>query len=427
MRRSAWQRTITDANGVPVSGVQINVFLNDGITPATIASSAAGAALTNPFVTSTAVAKFFAMPGLYVVKATKDGQTQTFSDVEIGARNYRDDQGALGGTAVIVDNITNDATIVSEGGSFRFTAAATGKPSFVNSGQVWSAPHDGTPFSFMLGVGLRANSSRAAFIGSRGGVGQAPAWVELWDKTTSPAQAHTTDLTAGALLTPGSFGLGATNSVDFGALGITLDSFSAPSGLFRARAVDTGNKPAGITDFCFLNIRYNTSDQVRVALSLTGEAWTFASAGGTWGANGYRRQYDNINALSAVAFAGGLSTGGLMEYGSNSNGQYYKYADGSLVCTSSKVSTAGNAASGNAWLSILPDWTFPAAFASAPELVGSVKRLIVLQSGVFPSAFARSTSGAMGTTSANSLVLWWHGSSSTVQAEVSLVAFGRWR
>ena len=363
MRRSAWQRTISDANGVPVSGVQINVFLNDGITPATIASSAAGAALTNPFVTSTAVAKFFALPGLYVVKATKGGQTQTFSDIEIGARNYREDQGALGGSARDVADITADTTIVSEGGAFRFLTTAVGRPSFAENGLVFAAPYDGTPSSVMIGSGLRANGSRVAFMGRRNAAGSTPQWSELWDKALNPPQAFATDLTAGALLNPGSFGLGGTNSVDFAALGITLDSFSAPSGLFRARAVDTGNKPAGLTDFCFLNMRFNASDQTRLAIGLSGEAWTYASAGGTWGVSGYRRQYDNINAVSAVGFSGGISTGGLMEYGTNANGVYYKHADGRLECIFARtVSMSANTDD-------VYTWTFPATFINPPNQI----------------------------------------------------------
>lgn len=365
MRRSAWQRTITDANGVPVSGVQINVFLNDGITPATIASSAAGAALTNPFVTSTAVAKFFAMPGLYVVKATKDGQTQTFSDVEIGARNYRDDQGALGGTAVIVDNITNDATIVSEGGSFRFTAAATGKPSFVNSGQVWSAPHDGTPFSFMLGVGLRANSSRAAFIGSRGGVGQAPAWVELWDKTTSPAQAGSlADATAGALLTPGSFGWGGvTTPPTLSPIGATVDTIGIPSGVYRVVAADAGLKPFGLTDYTMADFKYGSTAGSRIAFGVGGEIYSIGYSGGVFNANGWRRQIDTQNAITPIVWDGARNTGGLMEYGINSNGVYYKYADGRLECIFARnVSLSAN--TDDAYT-----WTFPAAFVNPPNQI----------------------------------------------------------
>lgn len=368
MRRSAWQRTITDSGGVPVLGVQINVFQADGITPATIFSTAAGAAQANPFVTVTPVAKFFALPGVYVIKATKDAQTQTFSDEEIGAKNYRDDQGALGGAAVIVGNMTADATIMSEGGSFRFTAAATGKPSFVNSGQVWAAPHDGTPFTFMMGVGLRAGSTRAAFIGSRGSVGEAPAWLELWDKGLNPAQTNLADDTAGALTTAGSFGWGSkTAPPSLAALGVAADNLNIPAGVYRVQAADLGAKPFGNTDYTFFDVKFNNSiSGSRVAFGIGGEMYSFGYSANTPNSNGWRRQYDSQNALTPVAFAGGLSTGGLLEYGTNANGVYYKYADGRLECYFNRsVAMAANTEAAYTW-------TFPAAFVAAPSYIGTV-------------------------------------------------------
>lgn len=418
MRRSAWQRTISDANGVPVSGVQINVFLNDGITPATIASSAAGAALTNPFVTSTAVAKFFALPGLYVVKATKDGQTQTFSDVEIGARNYRDDQGALGGAAVIVDNMTSDATIMSEGGSFRFTAAATGKPSFVNSGQVWSAPHDGTPFSFMLGVGLRANSSRAAFIGSRGGVGQAPAWVELWDKGANPPQSNATDVGGGfggPLLTPGSFGWGTTGTPPtLAAQGWTADTLTLPTGMYRVVAADTGTKPFGNTDYTMVEFKYNVSAGSRIAFGTGGEMYSIGYSGGVLNSNGWRRQIDTQNAITPIVWDGARNTGGLMEYGINSNGVFYKYADGRLECYFSR-SVAMPANTEETYT-----WTFPAAFAAAPSYIGTVIGGASVTSAFAITKSAYTTQTTTGASMRNQVTV-------AQTHQLTYCAVGRWR
>lgn len=367
MRRSAWQRTITDALGAPVSGVQINVYQNDGITPATIFSSAAGAALANPFTTTTAVAKFFALPGLYVIKATKDGQVQTFADEEIGSQNYRLDQGALGGNPINVADITNDAGVMNEGGAFRFLNTAIGKPSFADNGLIFAAPYDGGPSTNLIGVGLRPTTfSRVAFIGRRNALGATPAYTELWDKGLNPAQSHLIDVGGGsAMQTAGSFGVGGTSTApQVSLLSGTLDTTTMPSGIYRAIAADTGNKPAGYADFNFINMRYNGTDQTRIAVGTSGECFTYASAGGVWNSTGWRRQYDNLNALGNVSHDGTKNTGGLLEYGSNANGVYYKYADGRLECVINRGTVAMTANTEDAFA-----WTFPFAFVSAPATI----------------------------------------------------------
>lgn len=354
MRRSAWQRTITDANGVPISGVQITVFQSNGVTPATIFSTAAGAAQANPFTTATSTAKFFALPGVYVIQAFKDGQTQTFSDEEIGSKNYRDDQGALGGSAVIVDNMTADNTIMSEGGSFRFTSAATGKPAFMNNGQVWAAPHDGTPATYLIGTGLRPNSTRAAFIGLRSAVGSTPVWSELWDKTTSPAQSDLVDTTAGALLTVGSFGLGASTSIQSG---LDCDTIGAT----RIQGVNAGVNAPTNAIATLAHYQYSAdwrTQEYKVPNAIPQDYIRGRYLGTTWSL--WFKKYHEGNVLGAVTFDGSKLTGGLLEYGSNANGQYYKYADGRLECILTRSSVAHTA---NTPLSFV--WTFPAAFVSA--------------------------------------------------------------
>lgn len=418
MRRSAWQRTITDALGAPVSGVQINVYQNDGITPATIFSSAAGAALTNPFTTSTAVAKFFALPGLYVVKATKDGQVQTFADEEIGSQNYRLDQGALGGNPINVADITNDAGVMNEGGAFRFLNTAIGKPSFADNGLIFAAPYDGGPSTNLIGVGLRPTTfTRVAFIGRRNALGAAPAYTELWDKGVNPAQSHFLDVGGGAAMqTAGSFGVGGTSTApQVTLLGGTLDTTTMPSGIFRAVAADTGNKPAGLSDFNFINMRYNGTDQTRIAVGTTGEAFTYASAGGVWNSTGWRRQYDNLNALGNVSHDGTKNTGGLLEYGSNANGVYYKYADGRLECILSRPNIAMTANTDEVY-----SWTFPAAFVGTPLHIGTFVGGASSSNAFNVNKTAYVSQTATGVTMRSNV-------SVTQTHTLSHVAIGRWR
>ncbi|MBW9062366.1 phage tail protein [Rhizobium herbae] len=66
-----------------------------------------------------------------------------------------------------------------------------------------------------------------------------------------------------------------------------------------------------------------------------------------------------------VSQSGGIATGALIEKGNNGNGEYVKFADGTLICTigqdlaSQAITTArGSLFGSNSFL-----WTFPAAFA----------------------------------------------------------------
>ncbi|MDZ7903110.1 MAG: hypothetical protein U5L01_11445, partial [Rheinheimera sp.] len=117
-------------------------------------------------------------------------------------------QFGLGGAAIDFADFT--AASPNIGRLFRFTNTTVGKPSFINYGSVVAIPYDGTPSTFFLGSGVRSDSSRALFVGSKIGSTATPTWVEAWDKTKHPLQTAVTDIAGGfgsALLTPGSFGL----------------------------------------------------------------------------------------------------------------------------------------------------------------------------------------------------------------------------
>lgn len=96
MTRAAWERTITDNAGNVLTGVQISVFQADGSTPATIyGQQAGGGPIGNPFNTGLQTsAKFYAEAGRYVIRASKDGNTKEFIDVDVAGRAVRDDLGS---------------------------------------------------------------------------------------------------------------------------------------------------------------------------------------------------------------------------------------------------------------------------------------------------------------------------------------------
>ncbi len=78
--------------------------------------------------------------------------------------------------------------------------------------------------------------------------------------------------------------------------------------------------------------------------------------------------------LDAVAQDGnGVPTGGVIERGTNANGDYVRFADGTQICTSPDIPTGAiSNQAGALWQSNHLAWTFPAAFAPGmpPILTG---------------------------------------------------------
>lgn len=73
-----------------------------------------------------------------------------------------------------------------------------------------------------------------------------------------------------------------------------------------------------------------------------------------------------LNWLGTVSQAGGVPTGAIIESGSNANGEYVKFADGTMICT--RVGSAGwngeiLRGTNYRWSS---SWTFPAQFIDKP-------------------------------------------------------------
>lgn len=78
-----------------------------------------------------------------------------------------------------------------------------------------------------------------------------------------------------------------------------------------------------------------------------------------------------IDILGTVAQSGGVPTGAIFERGSNANGEYIKYADGTLVCTFDTTAGSVTTASGSLFVSTTFNWTFPAVFSTLTHLVPS--------------------------------------------------------
>lgn len=81
--------------------------------------------------------------------------------------------------------------------------------------------------------------------------------------------------------------------------------------------------------------------------------------------------YHRGNLLGPVAKAGGLPSGAVIERGSTPEGDYVRFADGTQICTSSKVFPAPNQADGALFTSATDlVWNYPRPFSQPPVVTG---------------------------------------------------------
>jgi len=93
--------------------------------------------------------------------------------------------------------------------------------------------------------------------------------------------------------------------------------------------------------------------------------------GSAW--SSWSKVYSQASVLGTVSQSGGTPTGELIERGSNANGEYVRFADGTQICCSGDWSQDVMTAAGALYRSATPTiWTFPASFYSANGLIGHV-------------------------------------------------------
>jgi hypothetical protein len=78
---------------------------------------------------------------------------------------------------------------------------------------------------------------------------------------------------------------------------------------------------------------------------------------------GPAQAYRRGNILGTVSEASGVPTGAVIERGSNANGEYVRFADGTQICWGTAAVTSRAAGSAT-----IIDWTYPAAFSALPYL-----------------------------------------------------------
>ena len=125
--------------------------------------------------------------------------------------------------------------------------------------------------------------------------------------------------------------------------------------------------------------------------------------------------YTRGNILGTVSQSAGVPTGAILEKGSNANGEYVRYADGTQICWNYNAgSLTSTTASGSLFRTTTEiTWTFPKVFIVAPVAIAS------------PNLTSRfSAVGAITTTSVD----FRHFSAVTAAGavETMVMAIGRW-
>lgn len=129
------------------------------------------------------------------------------------------------------------------------------------------------------------------------------------------------------------------------------------------------------------------------------------------------------NILGTVSQSGGVPTGAIIERGSNANGEYIKFADGTLICTAVREHTTGiTTAVGSVFTSSNQTWTYPHAFldGSAPTQAGSSI------SWYANAWFSLGTSGSVSRTGMSFALKSPTSLAGNAAGRVSLLAIGRW-
>ncbi len=178
-----------------------------------------------------------------------------------------------------------------------------------------------------------------------------------------------TDATAGRLLKVGDAGLlsSAVQVTDFNALTAT--------GFYHGDATTLVGRPGNAGDWLLQHVaRANTPGGQAVQIALSRNTATPRLAlrirdASLW--TEWVDLYSRVNILGPVSQTAGVPTGAVIERGSNANGEFVRFADGTLICTRTNLSVPNaNTALGGLFRSANVTWTYPAVFVVAPAVVG---------------------------------------------------------
>lgn len=216
---------------------------------------------------------------------------------------------------------------------------------------------------------------------------------------------NATDTTEGRLLKVGDFGVGSLTAPSITDLDTTVvQGFYGCSGL--ATGIPAGEQGGVLSVYSQSSGRvlqvFHPHDKNKMFIRYKSEL----VAGGAW--QPWQEIYHQGNILGIVSQSGGVPTGAIIERGSNANGEYVKFADGTMICAiiSSTLSSGDRV------------WTFPSAFSYQPSgLIATARTGLAGNVSVFFRNDATTTQASY---------VGYNSSDVMVAVTCSLAAIGRW-
>jgi hypothetical protein len=300
-------------------------------------------------------------------------------------------------------------------GFFRYQAATTGRPPASSSGVVLHLVRLG-------GDGVGAHTQFATGVGSdqyiRSMVDSSGNWSP-WNliytsgntgtAVTADVTTSATDTTANRLLKVGDFGVG---QIDTNNSSLQADfDWDNPFDLRGGYFVRNGNvnPPPGITFPTGFVIGNN---KLMVASRSNRVFIRDLSAALPW-----RELYHTGNLLGTVSQSAGVPTGAVIQRGSNANGEFVRFADGTQICTSPLISSTVNitTATAGGFRGTQQLWAYPAAFSVTPNVAHWARTNNHLQGALISLS-----------TTATAPAAWRVDSASSVSCSYEAIAIGRW-
>jgi hypothetical protein len=236
-----------------------------------------------------------------------------------------------------------------------------------------------------------------------------------------------TDTTANRLMKIGDFGVGSTgNGLNFSPLAFGQDQ---PTTFAR-----WGTAPSGFgiignnATYLHINGVGDRFGRIFINSSTTSPNIYFQNASGSEEITP-KTIYHTSNILSTVSQSGGVPTGGIIERGSNANGEFVRYADGTLICFArinlGDIVLGGTGAFNDPYRTDTLNATFPSSFVSASSI--SVSLVANLDDSVASQRWSTVAFRSVSTTGLSSLQAVRIGNNAnSVDAFVNVTAIGRW-
>ncbi|SER03948.1 DUF2793 domain-containing protein [Thalassovita taeanensis] len=184
--------------------------------------------------------------------------------------------------------------------------------------------------------------------------------------TGTAVQSSVKDTSVGRLLKVGAFGLGGA------AAGLTaaenLDDIAASGLYYNPLSANTTDNNYPEASAGSLLVIYNGPGACVQYFTVYGANRTYIRSRVSGGWSDWSMLYGRDTLVGTVSQAASVPTGAIIERGSNSNGDYVRFADGTQICTIERIDTSVpiDIEYLGGYRSVDVSWTYPASFLGVP-------------------------------------------------------------